>query len=90
VAVYSAYAKGEANPLPALQLQYADFASWQRDFIDSPAGRHSWSTGCAIWRTHRPRRSALRSSIPATRDYRGMSLRSELGPELADGAATRC
>jgi len=85
VAVYSAYAKGEANPLPALQLQYADFASWQRDFIDSPAGRAQleyWLRNLAD--ASPPPDLPFDRPIPATRDYRGMSLRSELGPELAD------
>ncbi|HMJ46653.1 MAG TPA: condensation domain-containing protein, partial [Ferruginibacter sp.] len=29
--LYEAYAKGNVNPLPALQLQYKDYAAWQQD-----------------------------------------------------------
>ncbi|NQY63442.1 MAG: amino acid adenylation domain-containing protein [Alteromonadaceae bacterium] len=31
--LYSAYVRGEANPLPALEIQYADYAHWQRDWL---------------------------------------------------------
>ncbi len=31
--LYSAYACGEGNPLPALEIQYADYAQWQRDHL---------------------------------------------------------
>ncbi|MBX8474274.1 amino acid adenylation domain-containing protein [Pseudomonas cichorii] len=32
-ALYSAFAKGEADPLPALAIQYADHAVWQREWL---------------------------------------------------------
>ncbi|MFA0960209.1 MupA/Atu3671 family FMN-dependent luciferase-like monooxygenase [Roseivirga sp. BDSF3-8] len=31
--LYSSYMKGEGNPLPKLELQYADYARWQRDYM---------------------------------------------------------
>jgi len=31
VAIYSAYLKDEANPLPELDIQYADFSAWQNE-----------------------------------------------------------
>ena len=31
--LYRAYTEGIASPLPELQIQYADFASWQRDWL---------------------------------------------------------
>ena len=30
-ALYGAFARGEASPLPELEIQYADFAAWQRE-----------------------------------------------------------
>ena len=35
--LYTAYVKGEANPLPPLLLQYADYAHWQRDWLQGEA-----------------------------------------------------
>src|SRR5205823_409665 len=29
-ALYTAFSRGEADPLPALEIQYADYAQWQR------------------------------------------------------------
>ena len=31
--LYEAFVKGEPSPLPALKIQYADFASWQRNWL---------------------------------------------------------
>src|SRR5581483_8861174 len=33
--VYEAYVQGRPSPLPALPLQYADFARWQRTWLES-------------------------------------------------------
>ena len=32
-ALYGAYARGEGSPLPELQIQYADYAAWQRGWM---------------------------------------------------------
>ena len=32
-ALYRAFAAGESSPLPALEVQYADFAAWQRETL---------------------------------------------------------
>ncbi|HEX7242133.1 MAG TPA: amino acid adenylation domain-containing protein, partial [Longimicrobiaceae bacterium] len=32
-ALYEAYSRGEASPLPELEVQYADFAAWQRGWL---------------------------------------------------------
>ncbi len=35
-ALYAALSRGEASPLPELELQYADFAAWQRRWLAGP------------------------------------------------------
>ena len=32
-ALYQAYLRGESSPLPELEIQYADYAVWQRDWL---------------------------------------------------------
>jgi amino acid adenylation domain-containing protein len=35
-ALYAAFAAGQPSPLPALPIQYADFAAWQRGWMEGP------------------------------------------------------
>jgi hypothetical protein len=35
--LYEAYSKGEASTLPELKIQYADYACWQRDWMNGKA-----------------------------------------------------
>lgn len=37
VAIYDALSKGEQHALPPLDIQYADFAMWQRDWLEGEA-----------------------------------------------------
>jgi amino acid adenylation domain-containing protein len=47
-ALYRAYAAGEAPALPELTIQYADFAQWQRTWLQGPL----LQTQLDYWRTH--------------------------------------
>lgn len=47
-AIYTAFAQGLPSPLPALALQYADFATWQRDWLQ---GEYV-SSQLAYWKKH--------------------------------------
>ncbi len=46
--LYEAFAAGKSSPLPEPRLQYADFASWQRQQVSSEI----WSQHEAYWRKH--------------------------------------
>jgi len=37
-ALYEAYCNGKKNPLMELPIQYADYAVWQRDYLDGESG----------------------------------------------------
>jgi amino acid adenylation domain-containing protein len=86
-ALYAAYAAGGQSPLPALPVQYADYAAWQRRWLHGEALQEQLD----YWRdqladapaaldlpTDRPR--------PALPDYRGATVRFELPGVLAQSA----
>ena len=86
VALYSAFMRGEASPLPPLPIQYADFAVWQREWL---AGERLESEA-KFWRaqldgapfqldlpTDKPR--------PAARTTFGATHHFELSPALSRG-----
>ncbi|HEX8819773.1 MAG TPA: amino acid adenylation domain-containing protein, partial [Archangium sp.] len=83
-ALYQAFASGQPSPLPGLPLQYADYASWQRQWLRDEA----LETQLAYWRqqlaqapqvlelpTDRPR--------PAVQTYRGANHSVMLPAELS-------
>ena len=85
-ALYGVYERGEASPLAELPIQYADYASWQRRWLQG-AERARLED---YWRrqleglptlhdlpTDRPR--------PALQSDRGAAHRQTLGPELTEG-----
>ncbi|HYG63964.1 MAG TPA: amino acid adenylation domain-containing protein, partial [Thermoanaerobaculia bacterium] len=47
-ALYGALIQGRPSPLPALQIQYADFAAWQRRWLEGPV----LDAQLAWWREH--------------------------------------
>ncbi len=82
-ALYQAFSQGEADPLPALALQYGDYALWQRQWLDA----QSLSAQAGYWQrtlegapmlltlpTDRPR--------PERQDYRGATVPLQLDPQL--------
>lgn len=87
VALYRAFIAGQPSPLAPLPVQFADFALWQRAWMDgAPAARQR-----AYWREQlrglRPVwRFPLDRPRPRHQSMRGRSLRLELAPDLADAA----
>ncbi|WP_019305048.1 non-ribosomal peptide synthetase, partial [Xanthomonas oryzae] len=82
-ALYTAFAQGKGDPLPALPIQYPDYAVWQRRWIDGPLLQRQ----LRFWREHlhgapmllelptdRPR--------PAVQDYTGNSVDIALDADL--------
>ncbi|MET0646190.1 MAG: amino acid adenylation domain-containing protein [Pyrinomonadaceae bacterium] len=85
-ALYAAYVRGEASPLPELELQYAGYAAWQRGWLRGEVLEEQLS----YWRkqlggklpvlelpSDRPR--------PAVQTFRGSHATSTLRPEVAEG-----
>ncbi|HEU4559547.1 MAG TPA: amino acid adenylation domain-containing protein, partial [Longimicrobium sp.] len=85
-ALYVAFHRGEPDPLPALPVQYADYAAWQRRWVEGDvlqAQAEYWAetlTGAPELLelpTDRPR--------PAQMDYAGARLAVELDEALTAG-----
>ncbi|HEX6900060.1 MAG TPA: condensation domain-containing protein, partial [Thermoanaerobaculia bacterium] len=84
-ALYNAFAAGQASPLPELAIQYADFAVWQREWLQGAVLEEQlsfWRTALAglppalDLPTDRPR--------PAARGTRGAWLPLAITGELAE------
>jgi hypothetical protein len=70
VKLYESFQAGQENPLPSLPVQYADFALWQRGWLDDAAMR----TGVDYWKQQlagAPEQLVLPSdrSRPPTQSY---------------------
>src|SRR5689334_2457034 len=85
-ALYAAYANGGESPLPELPIQYADYAVWQRQWLqgevlDEQLGywREQLAHAPAVLElpTDRPR--------PAQQSHRGAHVRLQLSAELTGG-----
>ncbi|MBW8849061.1 MAG: AMP-binding protein, partial [Burkholderiales bacterium] len=83
-ALYTAFSTGLPDPLPALPIQYADFAAWQ----------HRWISGALLqrqlefWRAHLHSAPALLElptdrPRPPVQDHAGASLDFALSPALS-------
>ncbi|MBW3656258.1 MAG: AMP-binding protein, partial [Gemmatimonadetes bacterium] len=84
--LYGAFRRGEPDPLPALEVQYADYAVWQRRWVEGEVLQQQadyWTRTLSgapellELPTDRPR--------PAQMDYAGALLRLELDEELTAG-----
>ncbi|WP_415835650.1 amino acid adenylation domain-containing protein, partial [Corallococcus soli] len=90
-ALYEAFSQGRPSPLPELALQYADFAAWQRQWLQGEALEAQF----AYWRqqlagapqvlelpTDKPR--------PAVQSYRGAILSRLMPRELSQALQALC
>jgi amino acid adenylation domain-containing protein len=82
-ALYPAFAAGAPSPLPALPIQYADFAVWQREWLSGGA----LDTQLAFWRERLDGAPTLIELTtdhprPAVRTVRGAQAPVRLSPAL--------
>nr|WP_223759268.1 non-ribosomal peptide synthase/polyketide synthase [Myxococcus sp. RHSTA-1-4] len=85
VALYAAHREGRPSPLPALSVQYADYAAWQREWLKGDV----LESQLAYWRRQLKGAPAVLElpadrPRPAVRTYRGATHLSTLSPALAE------
>ena len=82
---YQSYLEGEESPLPELEVQYADFAVWQRSYLAGEVLEKE----VGYWREQLRGAAALElpadRARPAAPSYRGGLERFELGHSLSEG-----
>jgi amino acid adenylation domain-containing protein len=82
-ALYEAYRCGKADPLPPLEIQYADYAAWQRHWVSGDVLRQQ----AEYWKTTLAGAPALLElptdyRRPAEQDYAGAYIAYGLDAEL--------
>ena len=81
--LYEAYTRNEASPLPELQIQYADFAVWQREWLEAAELQKQLS----YWKEQLagvvPVELPLDNPRPALTSFRGEKQSLRLSPELS-------
>lgn len=89
-ALYAAFAQGRPSPLDELPIQYADYAAWQRRFLDSDSMKGQQE----YWIRHLRGASNLDLPIdhprPALQSHRGNAHTIELGPQLTAALHETC
>ncbi|MES2939620.1 MAG: non-ribosomal peptide synthase/polyketide synthase, partial [Pseudomonadota bacterium] len=83
-ALYGAFAEGRGDPLPALSIQYADYAAWQRRWLEGEVLRRQ----ADYWKQRLGDAPALLElptdrARPMHQDHAGARLGFELDPALA-------
>jgi amino acid adenylation domain-containing protein len=85
-ALYGAFLAGEADPLPELEIQYADYAVWQREWIEGEILQQQ----AAYWKTTLAGAPALLElptdhTRPVQQDFAGGSVELVLDESLTAG-----
>ncbi len=81
--LYEAFAAGKPSPLPELSIQYADFAMWQREWLQGPVLANQieyWKQQLGGAETLQLRADRER---PSVRGYRGAKCPFELPEEVS-------
>src|SRR6185369_8372541 len=82
--LYNAYSAGQASPLPELEVQYADYAAWQREYLQGEVLAEQLS----YWKDRLQGAPAVLElptdhARPAVQSYRGEVEQFELPAELS-------
>jgi amino acid adenylation domain-containing protein len=82
-ALYTAFHQGESDPLPALEIQYADYAQWQRSWLQG----EELTRQLEFWTNHLSAAPALLElpldhARPAVQSHSGATVPLSLSPEL--------
>ena len=84
-AFYQAFLEGDESPLPELEIQYVDFAVWQREYLAGSVLENE----VGYWRNQLKGAAVLELPAdrprPAQTSYRGGLERIELGREVSEG-----
>jgi hypothetical protein len=89
--LYTAFSRGEADPLPPLEIQYADYAQWQRQWLQGDAltaqidfwkGQLGDAPALLELPSDRPR--------PAVQSYAGSRVPVAVAPELTARLRALC
>src|ERR671932_2088046 len=93
--IYTAFVFEQPSPLPELPLQYADFAHWQREWLEGVGTTHEspLQTQLAYWREQLVSIPILNlpsdRSKPTVQSYQGASKFLELPPSLSEALEKR-
>jgi amino acid adenylation domain-containing protein len=87
-ALYQAYCHGQANPLPELPIQYADFAAWQRQWLQGDTLERYLTYWQETLQDITPLELPTDYPRPAIQAYRGQEHSLVLAPELTRGLKT--
>ncbi|HEY0371926.1 MAG TPA: condensation domain-containing protein, partial [Thermoanaerobaculia bacterium] len=82
-ALYAAFLRGEADPLPPLDVQYADYAQWQRNWLQ----REELTRQLEFWKNHLTGAPELLElpldhARPAVQSYAGATVPVAFSAEL--------
>ncbi|HEY9613103.1 non-ribosomal peptide synthetase, partial [Allocoleopsis sp.] len=89
-ALYTAFANNQPSPLPELPIQYADFAHWQREWLQEVGATHEspLHMQLAYWKQQLDNLPVLNLSTahprPATPTYQGATQFLELPKKLSE------
>ncbi|MGB8507278.1 MAG: condensation domain-containing protein, partial [Pyrinomonadaceae bacterium] len=89
-ALYGAYAAGEESPLPELPIQYADYAVWQREWLQDKRLEQQLD----YWKGQLAEVPLIEIPTdfprPVARGYRGKLTNHLFGKSVSDGLNTLC